>query len=180
MCSSSARRIASQSRGGKALRRSRSSSAAASASVRAPASRQRRRWTRTSAPPGRPTPHCRCARKSRWRGSLLFVPHLDRSLSRARRLAEGGVPGVLRSGGGGGRRLRGRLLLLLGGGGLGLLEERARVDAAAVELTLEGQEILAVVLLERVGAGGAGADAQRRRDVLPRLVLGALQMTEAS
>lgn len=58
-----------------------------------------------------------------------------------------------------------------------LLEERAWVDASAVELALEGQEILAVVLLERVGARGAGADAQLRGDVLPRLVLGALQMT---
>ena len=53
-----------------------------------------------------------------------------------------------------------------------------RVDAAAVELALEGQEVLAVVLLERVGARGAGADAQLSRDVLPRLVLGALQMRE--
>ncbi len=70
------------------------------------------------------------------------------------------------------RRLRRPLLLSRP---LDLGHERRRVHPAAVELALEGEQVLGVVLLERVGAAGGGADAKLGGDVLPRLVFCALE-----
>ncbi len=42
-------------------------------------------------------------------------------------------------------------------------------------MALERQKVFSVMLLEGVSSGRGGADAQLRRDVLPRLVLRRLQ-----
>lgn len=44
-----------------------------------------------------------------------------------------------------------------------------------LKVALEGQQVLAVVLLEGVGAAAAGADPQLRGDILPRFLVGALK-----
>lgn len=62
------------------------------------------------------------------------------------------------------------LAALLLSGGLDLVDDGLRVDAAAVEVALVRQQVLGVVLAQRVRGRRRRADAQQPRDVLPRFV----------
>lgn len=54
---------------------------------------------------------------------------------------------------------------------LNLGQDGTRIHTASVEMALERQKVFSVMLLEGVSSGRGCADAQLRRDVLPRLVL---------
>lgn len=81
--------------------------------------------------------------------------------------------------GGSRRRHRCRLGRLLLRAGLHLGDDRARIDPAAVKLALERQQILGVVLPQRVRRTAAGTDSQHSGNVLPRFALGNLKKTAA-
>ena len=88
------------------------------------------------------------------------------------------VPRVLRARRGSRRRLghggrRGLSLFLCLSLNLG--QNGTRIHTSSVEMALERQEVFSVMLLEGVSSGRGGADAQLRRDVLPRLVLRRLE-----
>ena len=60
--------------------------------------------------------------------------------------------------------------------GSNLCKDWSRIDAAPLKVALKGQQVLAVVLLEGVGPTGAGPDPELGRDVLPGLLVGALNI----
>ena len=82
----------------------------------------------------------------------------------------------LRSWGGWSRGLRSFSFLLALGLHLG--EDGGRVDTPSLKVALEGEQVLAVVLLKGVGPAGAGPYPQLRRYVLPRLLVRALKHTK--
>ena len=49
------------------------------------------------------------------------------------------------------------------------------IDTPALKVTLVGEQVLAVVLLQRVGSARARSDTQLGRDVLPCLLVRALK-----
>ncbi len=61
---------------------------------------------------------------------------------------------------------------------LHLGQDGARIHAPSVEVALEGEKVLAVVLLQGVGSTGGGPDAQLGSDVLPCFVFCSLEILE--